>query len=55
MIAMASAIFIAGLGIGAVLGIQAWMKWRDWQIAIVMSQGGGSFKWAGMTFDVDET
>jgi hypothetical protein len=51
---MAVAILIAGLGIGAVLGIQAWIRWRDWQIAIVISQGGGSFKWAGMTFNVDK-
>ncbi len=54
MIAMASAIFIAGLGIGAVLGINAWMKWRDWQIAVIMSQGGGSFTWCGMDFDVEK-
>jgi hypothetical protein len=54
MIVLVPAIFIAGLGIGAVLGINGWVKWRDWQIAIVMSQGGGSFRWAGMDFDVDK-
>lgn len=54
MIAMALAILIAGGGVGAVLGILGIVRWREWQIAYAMSEGGGTFKWLGMTITVTQ-
>jgi len=45
---MAAAILIAGLSIGALTGVGAWLKWRDWQVAYAMSKGGGTFTWGGI-------
>ena len=45
-------LLIAAVGVGAVLGINLWVKWRDFKVNVAMSKGGGTFTWAGIEFDV---